>query len=92
MNRVEALPKSIPNKTKKTRYTGFILQRSILTLQRANRGKYCKVDLDNLYYAYRAHRFINTAVLKKISVNRVNSPSVAILMAIGAIDEFGNRI
>lgn len=45
-----------------------------------------------LYQIYRGNSFINTSVVKRIGKGRVNSPSVAILMQIGCIDENGNRI
>lgn len=53
---------------------------------------YWELNIDELYDIYRANSFINTTVIKNATGGRVNSPSVAVLMAIGCIDDKGNRV
>ncbi len=92
INRISVLPKTIPSKTKSASYTAFKFQRNVLFFERVNTKKIWRLDIEELYYVYRTNNFINTSVVKKTMQGRVNSPSVAILIAIGCIDSYGNRI
>ncbi len=89
---IETLPKTISSKTRTASYTAFNLNGDVLSFQRVKTGKTWRLSIDDLYYIYRTNNFINTTVVNKATQGRVNSPSVAILMAIGCIDGFGNRI
>jgi hypothetical protein len=91
INRIKELPKTIFSKTGDASYTQFSLRGSILGFDRVNTGKHWKVNIDKLYDIYTANSFINTTIIKTITGGRANSPSVAVLMAIGCIDEKGNR-
>lgn len=57
-----------------------------------NTGEHWELNIDELYDIYNTNSFINTTVIKNKTGGRVNSPSVAVLMAIGSIDDKGNRI
>lgn len=92
IKRIKGLPKTISSKTKTASYTAFKIVGNDLFFQRVKTGKTWKLNIDDLYEAYRANAFINTTVVKKAMQKRVNSPSVAVLMAIGCIDSYGNRI
>lgn len=89
---IKSLPNKIPSKTGIASYTGFNIDVKTLHFTRVNTKRKWKLDLDLLYEIYRTNNFINTTVVKAIGKGRVNSPSVAILMAIGCIDDTGNRI
>ena len=91
-SKVKSLPKTILSKTGDASYTNFGLQGSVLTFERVNTGEHWELNIDELYDIYRANSFINTTVIKNATGGRVNSPSVAVLMAIGCIDKKGNRI
>jgi hypothetical protein len=84
--------KAIPSKTKSASYNRFSRFEQKLYFTRVNTGKEWPLDVNKLYEIYRENSFINTTVIKKIMKGRVNSPSVAVLMHIGCIDEIGNRI
>ena len=86
------LPKTILSKTGDASYTNFSLRGNILAFDRVNTGEHWELDINELYDIYKANSFINTKVIKNSTGGRVNSPSVAVLMAIGCIDEKGNRI
>lgn len=92
LSRINGLPKTISSKTKTASYTGFKLKGDSLSFQRLNTGKIWRLSIDELYYVYKTHTFINTTIVKETTLGRVNSPSVAILMAIGCINNYGNRI
>lgn len=89
--RILNLPKTIPSKTGSAKYTKFHLDGRELSFVRVNKGTKWSLDIDDLYAIYKSKNFINTSVVKKVTGARVNSPSVAILMAIGCIDHLGNR-
>src|SRR5687767_10025688 len=86
VERIKLLRKAIPSKTGEATYAHFSLHQNILSFQRVNKGTFWKLNVDVLYDIYRAHNFINTTVVKGATGGRVNSPSVAILIAIGCID------
>jgi hypothetical protein len=92
INQIESLPKTILSKTGDASYTNFSLRGSILAFDRVNTGEHWELNIDELYDIYNANRFINTTVIKNNTGGRVNSPSVAVLMAMGCIDDKGNRI
>lgn len=92
ISRVIGLPRTIPSKTKSASYTEFNLQDNTLTFVRVNTKKIWRLDIDELYKVYRSNNFINTTIVKNATQGRANSPSVAILMAVGCIDKYGNRI
>lgn len=90
--RIQSLPKAIPSKTGKASYTGFRIEVGTLFFHRVVPKTNWELNLKDLYNIYNTNVFINTSVIKKITGGRVNSPSVAILMAIKCIDQKGNRI
>jgi hypothetical protein len=92
INKIQALPKTILSKTGNASYTNFSLRGGILTFDRINTGEPWELNIEELYEIYKTNSFINTTVIKNITGGRVNSPSVAVLMAIGCIDAKGNRI
>ena len=92
VNKIEALPEIILSKTGDASYTNFSLRGSILAFDRVNTGEHWELNIDELYDIYKANNFINTTVIKNSTGGRVNSPSVAVLMAIGCIDDKGNRV
>lgn len=91
-NKILQLPPVIKSKTGKASYTAFSLSGRILAFVRVNTNLQWKLDIDTLYKVYSTHSYINTATVKKHTGGRVNSPSIAILQAIGCIDENGYRI
>lgn len=90
--RLNQLPETITSKTRKASYTNFNLRGTVLKFERVNTGEIWNLNIDVLYNIYRNNVFINTTTIKNITGKRVNSPSVAVLMAIGCIDANGNRI
>lgn len=92
IKRIQALPKTIPSKTGMAAYTGFTIQGDMLYFHRVIPRTDWILDLKELYRIYSRNSFINTAVIKKETGGRTNSPSVAVLLAIGCIDRNGNRI
>jgi hypothetical protein len=92
IDRVRSIPKIIPSKSGKAFYTGFRIEGDILYFYRVVPKTNWNLNLKELYCIYRAHNFINTSVIKKENGGRVNSPSVAVLMAINCIRFNGNRI
>lgn len=86
------MDKTIWSKTRSARYTNFSLSGNSLSFERVNTGQNWKLDIGELFELYKKHSFINTTIVKKATGGRVNSPSIAILMAIGCIDSDGNRI
>ncbi len=90
--KIQGIDKSIPSKSKKASYTDFVLEGDSLSFTRVNTGKRWNLSVDKLYNVYKQHSYINTSVVKKSTGGKVNSPSVAVLIAIGCIDCDGNRI
>ncbi|MEO6233051.1 MAG: hypothetical protein ABJB11_16945 [Ferruginibacter sp.] len=90
--RLNNLPAVIPSKTGKASYSEFRVINSTLHFKRNETGEYWDLDIDVLYSVYLRNDFINTTVVKEITGGRVNSPSVAILMAIGCLEQDGKRI
>jgi hypothetical protein len=88
--KIKELPETILSKTGDASYTHFTLRGNILGFNRVNTGGFWELNIDQLYDIYKGNSFINTTVFKNITGGRVNSPSVAVLMAIGCIDESGN--
>lgn len=89
---IKNLHKPVYSKTGRASYKNFNLGGNTLSFVRTNTGQSWKLDIELLYHIYRTNSFINTSVVKRIGKGRVNSPSVAILMAIGCLDPKGNRI
>jgi hypothetical protein len=92
IERVKAVPKTIPSKTGKASYTGFRIDGDTLYFHRVVPKTNWNLNLPELYRIYLSNSFINTSVIKKETGGRVNSPSVALLLAIGCIEKNGNRI
>ena len=90
--RLNNLPTVIPSKTGKASYSEFRVVNPIFHFKRNETGQYWDLDIDVLYSVYLKNDFINTTVVKETTGGRVNSPSVAILMAIGCLDKDGKRI
>jgi len=90
--RIMQLPITIPSKTGKANYTSFNLDGDILSFHRNVPKTNWNLSVSELYSIYRTRKFINTSVIKSITNKRVNSPSVAVLIAIGCIDITGVRI
>lgn len=91
-NRIQNLPSSISSKSGRARYKDFTRKGPVLEFIRTNTGKRWKLNVEVLYNIYRDNSFIDTAVIKKATGGRTNSPSVAVLMAIGCLDPSGKRI
>lgn len=89
--KVNELKDPIPSVTGKAFYSGFRFEGNILSFHRVIPRTNWKLDVDVLFTIYITYDFINTSVVKRHTGGRVNSPSVAILMAIGSIDYAGNR-
>jgi hypothetical protein len=89
---IKRMPKTIHSKSGKASYNNFHFKDKILYFTRVNTGKEWHVDVLLLHQIYKTNRYINTSVIRRIKNGRVNSPSIAILMAIKAIDNDGNRI
>lgn len=92
IERVRSVPKMIPSITGKAAYTGFRIEADTLYFHRVVPKTNWDLNLKELYRIYLSKSFINTSVIKKETGGRVNSPSVALLLAIGCIDKNGNRI
>jgi len=92
ISRINNIPKKIRSKTGKAAYTGFRIENDTLYFHRVVPKTNWTLSLSNLYKIYIEKKFINTSVIKKETGGRVNSPSVAILLAIRCIDIKGNRI
>ena len=90
--RVKGMPRTIYSKTRKVTYSKFRIEDEILYFLREVPATDWALNLKELYCVYKENDFINTSVIKKQTRGRVNSPSVAILIAIRCIDERGNRI
>lgn len=89
---IRNLPAHIPSKTGKASYNDFHVTGSILKFRRVNTNKTWDLDIEALWSIYSTQTFINTTVAKNLLGKRVNSPSIAVLMAIGCIDAAGNRL
>lgn len=87
-DRIARMSKKIKSKSGKAFYTNFKTQGDTLFFQRVVPKTDWKLDLKKLYSE---NSFINTTVVKRDMKGRVNSPSVAVLMAIGCIDDKGHR-
>lgn len=90
--RIEELPEKIYSKTMKASYTDFLVVDDALSFVRVNTNARWVLDIAELFKVYKENSFINTAVIKAATNKKVNSPSVAVLMAIKCIDKNGNRI
>lgn len=90
--RIKKLPKKIPSKTGGASYTNFEVKGDRLYFVRVNTGESWNLNIPVLYEIYKNNTFINTAVVKITTNRKVNSPSVAVLMAINCIDDKGNRL
>jgi len=92
-SRINNLPNQVFSKTGKAAYTSFSLDdNNILHFVRVNTQKNWEINIDDLYAVYAKNDFINTTVIRDFKNAKVNSPSVAILMAINCIDKRGYRI
>lgn len=91
-NLIAQLSGIIKSKTRTASYTDFQLVEDILYFKRVNPKTNWDLDIKELFQIYSTNKFINTSVIKRVTGGRVNSPSVAILMAIKCIDEKGNRL
>ncbi len=89
---IKKLPAIIYSKTGRASYTSFNVVGNKLYFKRGNPQTEWDLDILTLYKIYRTQSFIDTSVVKNITNERVNSPSVAILMALGCIDHQGRRI
>ena len=92
IERVRSVSKVIQSITGKASYTGFRIEGDTLYFHRVVPKANWDLNLKELYQIYTRHRFINTSVIKQETGGRVNSPSVALLLAIKCIDLKGNRI
>ena len=92
INRIQNLPKTIPSKSGKASYTDFILKGNNLSFKRVEPQSNWVLDIELLWKVYSTQQYINTTVVKEVTGGRVNSPSIALLMAIECIDKKGNRI
>ena len=92
VDKIKQLPNTILSKTKKAAYSSFKLEGNILHFKRVNPKTDWDLNIIQLYRIYSTNKFINTSIIKQITKGRVNSPSVAVLMAIGCIDPDGTRI
>ena len=91
-NKILQLPPVVKSKTGKASYTAFSLSGKTLSFTRVYTNRRWKLDIDILYEVYSTYTYINTETVKKHTGGRVNSPSIAILQAIGCIDNKGYRI
>ena len=91
INRVNAIPKTIPSISGKAAYAGFEIVDETLYFHRVVPKTNWDLNLKELYRIYTKNSFINTSVIKKETGGRVNSPSVALLIAMECIDRNGNR-
>ena len=92
IDRVKSMPTTIPSITGKAFYTGFRIEDDTLYFHRVVPKTNWNLNLKALYQIYSRNSFINTSVIKNETGGRVNSPSVALLLAIVCIDKNGNRI
>ncbi len=92
IERIYNIPNTILSKTGTASYTGFKIDGELLHFHRVVPKTNWNLNLKTIYQVYLRNDFINTAVVKRETGGRVNSPTVAILLAIGCIDERGNRI
>ena len=92
IERVRSVSKVIQSITGKASYTGFRIEGNTLYFHRVVPKTNWNLNLKELYRIYNKHSFINTSVIKQETGGRVNSPSVALLLAIKCIDLKGNRI
>lgn len=90
--RIQNLSGEILSKTGEASYSELRVEQPFLHFKRNETGKYWKLDIDILYSIYEKNEFINTTVIKNATGGQVNSPSVAILIAIKCLDKNGNRI
>ena len=90
--RILKLHSKILSKTKKASYSAFEVAGSKLHFVRDETGAQWVLDTSVLFDVYSKHSFINTTVVKAATNGLVNSPSVAVLMAINCIDKNGNRL
>jgi hypothetical protein len=88
----QCLSQQIPSVTGRALYEPIGLQGNLLSFKRVNTGKQWVLDIDKLYNIYRHHDFIDTALVKRITKGRVNSPMVAVLLATKSIDADGYRL
>lgn len=91
LQRASNLPETIPSITGKAFYTGFRIEADILYFHRVVPKTNWALNLKELYRVYKNNGFINTSVIKKETGGKVNSPSVALLIAMECIDKNGQR-
>lgn len=75
--------------TKKASYSNFKIEGDLISFTRDFTNKNWSINIDELYKAYTNENFINTIVLRKYMSNRVYSPSLAILIEIGLVNNKG---
>lgn len=82
----------IKSKTGRAIYNNFSLNGNTLTFNRVEMGTVWLLDLLQLFELYLKEHYFDTSVIKTNLKQRTNSPSLAILIAIGACDYNGYRI
>ena len=92
MKRLKQIPSIILSKTGKASHTSFKISGNTLHFIRVNPKTDWELNIDMLYKVYSTQSFIITSVIKAVTGGKVNSPSVAILIAISCIDKNGNRL
>lgn len=89
--RARSIPETIPSITGKVFYTAFRIEADVLHFHRVIPKTNWELNLKELYRVYVNNSFINTSVIKKETGGRVNSPSVALLLAMDCIDKNRQR-
>lgn len=90
--RIKSLPNEIKSKTGRASYTDFQLEGDTLHYIRVNKNTPWTLNVRELYQTYRNNDFIDTTTIRQTSGTRAYSPSVAVLIAIGCIDQNGVRL
>ncbi len=72
-------------------YSELNLSDHILHFKRDNTQKFWKLNLKEVYKAYKNESFLNTVNIKRYVIGRVYSPSIGILQTLKLIDSNGNR-
>lgn len=90
--RVLDLPPVIPSITNRASYAIKGLAGKTLSFTRVNTAKQWQLDIEVLYHIYCQHTHIDSDLVKRETKGRVNSPMVAVLLAIGCIDGMGRRM
>lgn len=87
-----SLPKTILSKTGSASYSEFKTNGKLLSFKRVNTGEKWKLNLDELYEAYKNLNHINTIKIKKYISGRVYSPACAILISVGLYSSNGEKL